>query len=80
MTARTRRLPHDRPHPPAREPRVNASGRSPAPTAGGMRNTNELLTLVAAAEADSQHPLAAAIAAGARCRGLTRLTSPALTR
>jgi Cu+-exporting ATPase len=46
---------------------------------GGL-GENELLALVAAAEADSQHPLAAAIAAGARCRGLTRLTSPALTR
>ncbi|GHG01950.1 hypothetical protein GCM10018777_10820 [Streptomyces albogriseolus] len=32
---------------------------------------NELLALVAAAEADSEHPLAAAIVAGARERGLT---------
>ena len=31
MTARTRRLPHDRPHPPACQPAVSASGRSPAP-------------------------------------------------
>jgi Cu+-exporting ATPase len=31
----------------------------------------ELLSLVAAAEADSEHPLAAAIVAGARSRGLT---------
>jgi Cu+-exporting ATPase len=36
----------------------------------------ELLTLVAAAEADSEHPLAAAVVAGARTRGLT---APAAT-
>ncbi|MEU1925096.1 heavy metal translocating P-type ATPase [Streptomyces albogriseolus] len=38
--------------------------------AEGFRE-NELLALVAAAEADSEHPLAAAIVAGARERGLT---------
>ncbi|MDX3308169.1 heavy metal translocating P-type ATPase [Streptomyces sp. ME08-AFT2] len=39
-------------------------------TAEGLQE-NELLALVAAAEADSEHPLAAAIVAGARERGLT---------
>jgi Cu+-exporting ATPase len=34
-------------------------------------NENELLALVASAEADSEHPLAGAIVAGARDRGLT---------
>jgi Cu+-exporting ATPase len=37
----------------------------------GTVDESELLTLVAAAEADSEHPLAAAIVAGARSRGLT---------
>jgi Cu+-exporting ATPase len=37
----------------------------------GRWNENELLALVAAAESDSEHPLAAAIRAGARDRGLT---------
>jgi Cu+-exporting ATPase len=37
--------------------------------AGGL-SEDELLVLAAAAEADSEHPLAAAIAAGARERGL----------
>src|SRR5262249_54188170 len=37
---------------------------------GGLDAT-DLLTLVAAAETDSEHPLAAAIVAGARTRGLT---------
>jgi P-type Cu+ transporter len=37
----------------------------------GDLSDSELLTLVAAAEADSEHPLAAAIVAGARARGLT---------
>jgi Cu+-exporting ATPase len=37
----------------------------------GRWSEDELLTLVAAAEADSQHPLGAAIVAGARERGLT---------
>jgi Cu+-exporting ATPase len=36
----------------------------------GHWNENELLELVAAAESDSEHPLAAAIRAGARDRGL----------
>jgi P-type Cu+ transporter len=39
-------------------------------TAGGF-GEDELLTLVAAAETDSEHPLGAAIVAGARDRGLT---------
>src|SRR5262249_6641456 len=38
-------------------------------TIGGIAE-NDLLTLVVAAETDSEHPLAAAIAAGARERGL----------
>jgi Cu+-exporting ATPase len=37
----------------------------------GTLSESELLTLVAAAEADSEHPLATAIVAGARNRGLT---------
>ena len=37
----------------------------------GRWGEEELLTLVAAAEADSEHPLGAAIVAGARGRGLT---------
>jgi Cu+-exporting ATPase len=37
----------------------------------GRFGEDELLTLVAAAEADSEHPLGAAIVAGARDRGLT---------
>ncbi|MGZ4664595.1 MAG: heavy metal translocating P-type ATPase, partial [Frankiaceae bacterium] len=37
----------------------------------GPWDENELLALVAAAESDSEHPLAAAIVAGARDRGLT---------
>lgn len=41
---------------------------------------NELLALVAAAEADSEHPLAAAIVAGARERGLTPVRRAASTR
>jgi len=36
----------------------------------GRRDEDELLALVAAAESDSEHPLAAAIVAGARERGL----------
>jgi P-type Cu+ transporter len=39
--------------------------------AGGMSG-DELLALVAAAEADSEHPLGTAIVAGARERGITR--------
>jgi Cu+-exporting ATPase len=38
--------------------------------AAGDRTDDELLSLVAAAEADSEHPLATAIADGARARGL----------
>jgi Cu+-exporting ATPase len=37
----------------------------------GRWTEEELLTLVAAAEADSEHPLGAAIVAGARVRGIT---------
>ncbi len=36
----------------------------------GTRPANELLTLVAAAEADSEHPIAGAVVAGARDRGI----------
>jgi Cu+-exporting ATPase len=38
---------------------------------GGRWSDDELLALAAAAESDSEHPLAAAIVAGARDRGLT---------
>jgi P-type Cu+ transporter len=41
----------------------------------GLLGETELLTLVAAAEADSEHPLAAAIVAGARVRNVTPLTA-----
>jgi Cu+-exporting ATPase len=41
----------------------------------GRWGEGELLTLVAAAEADSEHPLGAAIVAGARGRGLTPPTA-----
>ncbi|MBW0112062.1 heavy metal translocating P-type ATPase [Pseudonocardia sp. KRD-182] len=40
----------------------------------GTLTEDELLTLVAAAEADSEHPLATAVVAGARDRGLTAAT------
>ncbi|MFF4603223.1 heavy metal translocating P-type ATPase [Streptomyces sp. NPDC001339] len=40
-------------------------------TAGGSFDEAGLLTLVAGAEADSEHPLAGAIVAGARSRGMT---------
>ena len=43
----------------------------------GALDASELLTLVAAAEADSEHPLAAAIVAGARSRNLAPITATA---
>ncbi len=43
----------------------------------GRWGEDELLTLAAAAEADSEHPLAAAIVAGARGRGLPHATASA---
>ena len=43
----------------------------------GALDASELLTLVAAAEADSEHPLAAAIVAGARSRNLAPTTATA---
>lgn len=43
--------------------------------ATGTLTEDELLTLVAAAETDSEHPLSTAIVAGARDRGLTASTA-----